>query len=135
MMRMLDTCMCVFLIRERHPAIRERFETFELGELVISSITESELRHGAEKSRAPDKNHNQLDLFLLSLPVLPYGGDCPRHYGEIRGYLEKQGTPIGSMDLLIAAHARAEGLTLVTHNVREFHRIPELKVEDWTTEE
>lgn len=135
MMRMLDTCMCVFLIREKHPAVRKRFEAFELGELTISSITESELRHGAEKSRAPDKNHHQLDLFLLSLPVLPYGDGCPRHYGKIRRYLEKQGTPIGSMDLLIAAHARAEGSILVTHNIREFHRVPGLTVEDWADDE
>ena len=135
MTRLLDTCMCVFLIRAKHPAIRERFMRFEVGELGISSITESELRHGAEKSLDPEKNHRQLDLFLLSLPVLAYGGDAARHYGEIRRHLESAGTPIGSMDLLIAAHARAAGLILVTHNTREFERVPGLVVEDWAVSE
>lgn len=129
--RMLDTCMCIFLIRGKHPAIRKKFANFEMGELAISAITESELRHGAENSLDPQKNHRQLDLFLLSLPVLPYGGDCVRHYGEIRRHLEAEGTPIGAMDLLIAAHARAAGLIVVTHNTREFDRVPGLKVEDW----
>lgn len=129
--RLLDTCMCIFLIRARDPAIRECFFRFEVGELAISAVTESELRHGAEKSRDPAKNHRQLDVFLLSLPVLPYGGDCARHYGSIRRHLESKGKPIGSMDLLIAAHARAAGLVVVTHNTREFERVPGLVVEDW----
>lgn len=72
--RLLDTCMCMFLIRGKYPAILEKFSRFEVGELAISSVTESELRHGAEKSADPAKNHRQLDLFLLSLPVLPDGG-------------------------------------------------------------
>lgn len=132
--RLLDTCMCIFLIRAKLPAIRERFSRFGVGELAISSITESELRHGAEKSMDPAKNHRQLDLFLLSLPVLPYGGDCARHYGEIRRHLEVAGTPIGSMEMLIAAHGRAAGLIMVTHNTREFDRVPGLIVEDWALE-
>lgn len=132
--RLLDTCMCIFLIREKHPAIREKFSQFEVGELAISSVTESELRHGAEKSADPAKNHRQLDLFLLSLPVLPYGGDCARHYGEIRRHLEVAGTTIGAMDLLIAAHAKAAGLVVVTHNTREFDRVPGLVVEDWAVD-
>ena len=125
--------MCIILIRAKHPAIREKFRQFEVGELAISSITESELRYGAEKSLDPQKNHHQLDLFFLSLPVLPYGSDCAQHYGEIRKHLESEGNPIGSMDLLIAAHARAAGLIVVTHNTREFDRVPGLTVEDWAT--
>lgn len=132
--RLLDTCMCIFLIRAKDPAIRERCSRFGVGELAISSVTESELRHGAEKSMDPAKNHRQLDLFLLSLPVLPYGGDCARHYGEIRRHLEVAGTAIGAMDLLIAAHGRAAGLIVVTHNSREFTRVPGLIVEDWALE-
>lgn len=133
--RLLDTCICIFLIRAKHPAIREKFARFEVGELAISSITESELRHGAEKSLDPQKNHRQLDLFLLSLPVLSYGGDCAKHYGEIRRHLEAAGTPIGAMDLLIAAHARAAGLIAITHNTREFDRVPGLVVEDWAVDD
>ena len=132
--RLLDTCMCIFLIRAKHQAIGKEFSRFEVGELAISSITESALRHGAEKSLNPEKNHRQLDMFLLSLPVLPYGGDCTRHYGEIRWHLESKGTPIGAMDLLIAAHARAAGLIVVTHNTREFDRVPGLVVENWAAE-
>lgn len=129
--RLLDTCVCIFLIRGNHQVMRARFAGFEVGALAISTITESELRHGAEKSRDPARNHHSLDLFMLSLPVLPFGGECGRHYGEIRASLEMIGTPIGAMDLLIAAHARAAGLTLVTHNIREFTRVPGLCVEDW----
>jgi tRNA(fMet)-specific endonuclease VapC len=131
MIRLLDTCVCVFLIRQKQPGMLASFAAFEPGDLGISSVTESELRYGAEKSAAPGKNHHQLDHFLLSFPVLPYGSACARHYGEIRRHLEKSGTPIGSMDLLIAAHARAEKLTLVTHNTREFARVPGLLIEDW----
>ena len=132
--RLLDTCMCIFLIRAKHPEIKKRFTNFEVGELAISSITESELRHGAEKSLDPAKNHQQLDLFLLSIPVLPYGDECAKHYGKIRRDLEVAGTPIGSMDLLIAAHGRAAGLIVVTHNTREFNRVSGLVVEDWALE-
>lgn len=133
--RLLDTCMCIFLIRAKHPQIKKRFVNFEVGELAISSITESELRHGAEKSLDPVKNHHQLDLFLLSIPVLPYVDECAKHYGKILRDLEVAGTPIGAMDLLIAAHSRAAGLILVTHNTREFNRVPDLVVEDWAIEE
>jgi len=114
----------IILIRAKNLAVRKRFSRFELGELAISSITASELRHRAEKSLDPAKNHRQLDLFLLSLPALPYGGDCARHYCEIRRHLEAAGTPIGAMDLLI----------VVTHNTREFDRVPGLVVEEWAAE-
>jgi tRNA(fMet)-specific endonuclease VapC len=132
MTHLLDTCICVFLIRRRLPALRKRFEAHSLGEVGISSITESELRFGAEKSGDPAKNHLQLDRLLISLPVLPYDIDCGRTYGEIRSSLERAGTPIGSMDLLIAAHAKSLGLTLVTNNTKEFSRVPQLNLEDWS---
>jgi tRNA(fMet)-specific endonuclease VapC len=131
MKRLLDTYICIFLIRNKHPRFHEIFASYEIGELGISAVTESELRYGADKSQDPVRNHRQLNHFLLSLPVLPYDAECARHYGEIRSHLEKSGTPIGSMDLLIAAHARAEKLTLVTNNTKEFSRVPGLLIEDW----
>jgi tRNA(fMet)-specific endonuclease VapC len=132
MTHLLDTCICIFLIRRKLPDIRSRFEAHPVGALCISSITESELRFGAEKSADPARNHRQLDHLLLTLPVVPYDAKCAAHYGEIRAHLERAGTPIVSMDLLIAAHARASGLILVTNNTGEFSRVPRLALEDWS---
>jgi tRNA(fMet)-specific endonuclease VapC len=132
MTHLLDTCICIFLIRRKLPNVRSRFEAHRVGELGISSITESELRFGAEKSADPARNHRQLDHLLLTLPVLSYDSKCAVHYAEIRAHLERAGTPIGSMDLLIAAHARALGLTLVTNNTSEFSRVSGLVLEDWS---
>jgi len=132
MTRLLDTNICVFLIRKRsRPALRRRFDTHAVGELAVSSITESELRHGAERSNDPPKNHHAVDRLLLTLPVLPYGSEAAAAYGAIRARLAAAGTPIGSMDLLIAAHALAANLILVTNNTREFKRVPGLRVENW----
>jgi tRNA(fMet)-specific endonuclease VapC len=103
-----------------------------VGDLVVSSITEAELRFGADKSADPGKNHRQLDQFFLALPVLPFDRVAASDYGDIRVTLERAGTPIGPLDLLIAAHARALQLTLVTNNLKEFSRVPNLKVEDWS---
>jgi tRNA(fMet)-specific endonuclease VapC len=132
MTHLLDTCICVFLIRRKLPDMRIRFAAYPMGGMGISSITESELRYGADKSTDPPRNHRQLDHLLLTLPVLAYDTRCASHYGEIRSFLERAGTPIGSMDLLIAAHARALKLTLVTHNTGEFSRVPGLALEDWS---
>jgi len=132
MTHLLDTCICIFLVRQKLPEIRKRFESYSVGDVGISSITESELRFGAEKSADSVRNHRQLDHLLLTLLVLPYDAGCAMHYGEIREVLERSGTPIGAMDLLIAAHARELGLTLVTHNTGEFSRVPGLLLEDWS---
>jgi tRNA(fMet)-specific endonuclease VapC len=132
MTHLLDTCICIFLIRRKLPCVRSRFELHVLGSIGISSVTESELRHGAEKSSDPMGNHRQLDHLLLVLPVLSYDTRCVAYYGKIRARLERVGTPIGSMDLMIAAHAQSLGLTLVTNNTREFSRVPGLTLEDWS---
>lgn len=132
MTHLLDTCICVLLIRRKLPEVRQRFEAHAVGDIGISSVTESELRFGADKSADPSRNHQRLDHLLLTLPVLPYSSGCAAHYGKIRALLERAGTPIGSMDLLIAAHARSLGLTLVTNNTGEFSRVPGLRLEDWS---
>jgi len=132
MTRLLDTCICVFLIRTKAATVKDRFDTFKLGDLGVSSITAAELRFGADKSADPGKNHRQLDQFFLTLPILPFDEPASLHYGEIRAHLERSGTPIGSMDLLIAAHARSMDLIVVTNNQCEFQRVPGLNIEDWS---
>ena len=134
MTHLLDTCVCIFLIRTKAVSVKERFDVLQIGDLGVSAITAAELRFGAEKSADPPKNHRQLDHFFLTLPILPFEEEATRHYGEIRAFLEEAGTTIGSHDLLIAAHGRSLGLTVVTHNQREFQRVPGLKVEDWYTQ-
>ena len=129
---LLDTNICVFLIRRQSDAIREHLQRHQVGEIAISAITESELRFGADKSLDPAKNHAHLDRFLLTLPVLPFDSECAREYGRIRAFMEKNGTPIGSLDTLIAAHSLRAGLTIVTNNTREFQRVPGLSAVDWT---
>ena len=132
MNRFLGTCTCVFLIRTKAAKVKERLNSFQIGDLGVSSITAAELRFGADKSGDPAKNHRQLDQFFLTLPILPFDEPASRHYGEIRAHLERSGTPIGSMDLLIAAHARSLNLIVVTNNQGEFRRVPGLSIEDWT---
>lgn len=131
MTHLLDTCMCIFLIRTKAASVKERFDSFQIGDLAVSAITAAELRFGADKSADSPKNHRQLDQFFLTLPILPFDDDAARHYGQIRAHLERAGTPIGSLALLISAHGRSLGLTVVTHNQKEFQRVPDLKVEDW----
>lgn len=97
-----------------------------------ANITVSELRYGVEKSTRPQQNRAALEQFLLPLEVMGFGEEATKHYGCIRATLESRGTPIGPLDTLIAAHALSLGATLVT-NTREFERVPDLRMEDWTT--
>lgn len=131
--RILDTNTCIYLIRRRSPEALRRFEQFEVGEVAVSVITLSELRYGAEKSARPEQNREALGRFLLPLEVSSYGVEATISYGRIRASLEKQGTPIGPLDTLIAAHAVSLGTILVTNNAREFQRVPGLQIEDWTS--
>lgn len=129
---LLDTNICIYLIRKRSPEALGRFEEFEVGEVGVSVITVSELRYGAEKSVRPEQNRAALDRFLLPLEVTGFGEEATKDYGRIRATLEARGAPIGPLDTLIAAHAASLGATLVTSNTREFERISGLTVEDWT---
>lgn len=131
---MLDTNICIYAIKHKPPEVIKNFLKHNPDEMCISSITYSELMHGVEKSQAVERNRMAITLFLSSIAILSFDSYAAEEYGKIRADLEKKGTPIGPMDMLIASHARAEGLTLVTNNTREFFRVKDLKIEDWTKE-
>ncbi len=101
-------------------------------DMCISSITYAELMHGVEKSQAVEKNRLAMSLFLSPLTILEFSLAAAEEYGKVRADLEQKGTPIGPMDMLIAGHARSEGLIVVTNNTREFMRVEGLRLEDWT---
>lgn len=128
---MLDTNICIYAIKNRPPAVRETFNRYS-GQLCISAVTLMELLYGAEKSASPDSNLAVVEGFAARLDVLPYDDRAAGHTGELRAGLARAGTPIGPYDQLIAGHARARGLIVITNNRREFDRVPGLRVEDWT---
>lgn len=129
---MLDTNICIFTIKHRPDVVIKKILSLEPEELCISAITYAELMHGVEKSMAVGRNRVALSLFLSPITILDFDGQAAEEYGRIKAALEKKGTPIGPMDMLIASHAKAEGLILVTNNTREFNRVEGLDVEDWT---
>lgn len=127
---MLDTNICIYVIKRRPLAMLEVFNR-HAGTMCISSITYAELCHGVEKSSQPEHNRRQVDDFISRLDVLPYSDKAAGHYGDIRAALERQGQIIGINDLHLAAHARAEGLVMVTNNEKEFDRVAGLRVDNW----
>lgn len=127
---MLDTNICIHILNERSAHLLERFNQ-AAEELSISTIVLAELHFGAEKSSRSLKNLHGIENFAARLAVLPFSAKAAAHYGQIRADLQKAGTPIGLQDTLIAAHARAEALVVVTNDRREFDRVPGLQVEDW----
>ncbi len=129
-MILLDTNTCIYIINNRPPNVLERFRKYKAGEVGISSIAASELAYGVAKSGSV-KNRKALDLFLAPLQVLPFDSQCLWFYADLRASLEKQGLTIGAMDTLIAAHALSIDGTLVTNNLKEFARVPKLKLENW----
>ncbi|MCF8230842.1 MAG: type II toxin-antitoxin system VapC family toxin [Bacteroidales bacterium] len=128
---LLDTNICIYIIKKRPEKVLEKFNTLSLGDVAISSITLAELHYGIMKSSNPKKNQEALDKFLTPLEILDFDYFATIEYGKIRSDLEKIGTPIGPLDTLIAAHAKSQQLTLVTNNEKEFRRIPDLKIENW----
>ena len=128
---MLDTNICIYLIKQQPPTVIERFLSQPVGEIGISSITVAELAYGVSKSRHASKNRLALEKFLAPLEVAAFDPTAAWSYGRLRGQLEAKGTPIGSMDMLIAAHALRLGVRLVSNNLREFRRVPGLRLENW----
>ncbi|MGE7959046.1 type II toxin-antitoxin system tRNA(fMet)-specific endonuclease VapC [Pseudomonas sp. NPDC089530] len=127
---MLDTNICIFTIKNKPETVRQAFNR-QHGRLCISAVTLMELMYGAEKSAAPERNLHVIEGFVARLEVLAYDEDAAIHSGQLRAELAIAGAPIGPYDQLIAGHARSRGLVLVTNNLREFERVPGLRVEDW----
>lgn len=127
---LLDTNIVIYVIKRRPIEVLGVFNA-NATRMAISVITLSELMHGAEKSSKPAENLAVVEDFCSRLSVLPYTEKAAQHYGQIRTALEKRGEPIGVNDLHIAAHARSEGLILVTNNEKEFAKVPSLQIENW----
>ena len=131
---MLDTNICIYLIKKKPPKIWRHFQSYSVGEIGLSAITVAELAYGVQKSSRPQQNQNALDHFLAPLVVATFDAQAAATYGDIRTQLEQARTPIGALDTLIAAHALSLGVTLVTNNVSEFSRVPNLRVVNWVSD-
>lgn len=129
---MLDTNMCIYIIKQHPEQVLKKFITLPIGDVCISSITLAELMYGVHKSQHQKKNKTALSEFLSPLEIMPFDEEVTDHYGRIRTYLENKGVSIGPLDMMIAAHAQCSGSILVTNNTKEFIRVPNLNLEDWT---
>ncbi len=128
---MLDTNICIAIIKQKPKDILHKFSAYQVGDICISSVTLAELRFGVAKSQYQHKNQIALDEFILPLEVAPFDERAALYYGALRAELEKQGMPIGSLDTMIAAHALSLDVSLVTNNTKEFQRVIGLKLLDW----
>lgn len=130
-MYMLDTNICIYIIKKRPISLMNKFDSIPTNEICISVVTYAELQYGVERSSSKKMNQEVVDDFISHLTVLSWDMDSAQQYGKIRSNLEEKGTPIGNMDLLIAAHALSQKCTLVSNNLREFNRVKDLKYENW----
>jgi tRNA(fMet)-specific endonuclease VapC len=130
---MLDTNICVYLIKHKPENLLITLHTKMGDGISISAITLAELMHGVEASAYPEKNALALNQFLSIVEILAFDDEAAAEYGKICATLRRQGTPIGPLDMLIAAHAKAKGLIVVTNNIREFERVPGLEIENWVS--
>lgn len=128
---LLDTNVCIDYLTGRYPAVAARLRALGPSDVCLSSVVVAELRYGADKSAHPRRNHRLLDALIGEIPCRGFDASAASSYGRVRSDLERNGRPIGSNDMLIAAHALALGLVLVTDNVREFRRVAELDLENW----
>lgn len=129
-MILLDTNICIHIINARPAAVLERFRQYRMGEIGVCSVVAAELAYGVIKSGS-SRNRQALEMFLAPLIILSFDEAAIWAYGELRAELERRGTPIGSLDTMIAAHALSEKAPLVTNNTREFARVPGLRLENW----
>lgn len=132
MIYMLDTNICIYILKNKNDKLIKKFANCQFGDIGISSIVYSELIYGVEKSVKKDENLKNLLKFLSAIVICDYDVDAANEYGRIRSSLESDGKVIGSLDMLIAAHASSKKATLITNNEREFKRIKGLKVDNWT---
>lgn len=128
---LLDTNICIYIIKKKPIHVFNKLLTIPIGSVGISSITLAELQYGIAKSSNPSKNEEALNRFLIPIEIIDFGTTATTEYGKIRAELERKGTPIGPLDMLIAAHAKSLNLILVTNNAKEFERIVGLKIENW----
>lgn len=129
-MILLDTNICIYIINTKPPEVLARFHQYRLGEIGICSVVAAELAYGVAKSQSA-RNRAALEMFLAPLDILPFDTQAMWAYGDLRANLERQGTPIGSLDTMIVAHALSLDATLVTHNTQEFARVSGLRLENW----
>jgi len=128
---MLDTNICIAIIKQKPKGIDQRFSQYQIGDICISSVTLAELSYGVAKSQFAKKNQAALEEFILPLIVADFDEPATQYYGVLRATLEKKGIPIGPLDTMIAAHALSLNVTLVTNNTKEFSRVKELNLLDW----
>jgi tRNA(fMet)-specific endonuclease VapC len=128
---MLDTNICIYLIKRKPIQVINRLESLQISKVCLSSVTAAELEYGIEKSQHVEQNRLALLEFIAALDILPFDYDAARWYGTVRCKLEKAGKPIGALDMMIAAHALSRGIILVTNNLNEFQKVEGLKVENW----
>lgn len=129
-MILLDTNICIYIINVKPADVLERFRQYRMGEVGLCSVVAAELAFGVAKSGSL-RNRQALEMFLAPLTILPFDQQASWVYGDLRADLQKRGTPIGSLDTLIAAHALSQQATLVTNNTREFAMVPGLRLENW----
>ena len=132
---LLDTNICIYIIKRRPERVIQELAKQTVGEVGISSITAAELWHGVARSQSTERSRAALEQFFVPLITAEFDAAAAAAYGYVRAALEKQGQPIGPFDTLIAAHALALGTTLVTNNEREFRRVPGLSVVNWASDE
>ena len=128
---MLDTNICIYVIKHKPETVFQKLQNTNPEDVCISSVTYAELVHGVEKSAAVEKNRLALSMLLANMEILDFDVDAADCYGKIRAVLEKKGTLIGPLDMMIAAHAQSLGYTVVTNNVKEFSRLSALRIENW----
>lgn len=128
---MLDTNICIYAIKQKPEQVFQRLQTIDPQDVCVSSVTYAELVHGVEKSAAIEKNRVALSMLLANIEILDFDTNAADQYGKVRADLEKRGTPIGPLDIMIAGHALSAGCTIVTNNVGEFSRVKGLKIENW----
>lgn len=128
---MLDTNICIYIIKKKPRKVFDIFKSLEVGDICISSVTLAELQYGVYKSQFVEKNKIALTAFLAPITILPFSDKAAVVYGNIQAELEKMGQPIGAYDLMIAAHALSERLVLASNNMKDFDRIQGLRVTNW----
>ena len=128
---MLDTNICIYLIKHKPEKVLQKLQTIHPEDVCISSVTYAELVHGVEKSAAVGRNRLALSMLLANMEILDFDVEAADCYGKIRADLEKKGRPIGPLDMMIAGHGQSLGYTVVTNNVKEFSRVGALRIENW----